>query len=222
MKTQELLNRVDFLITKGNSALSNLKYSSYDSSKYVETGVYAGFRSASLSFISGLFGEDHTYYKEFGTQVNSSYNYNIESGVAILQSIRHEIEQGWLTSLKSIVSAEVFSDFLEMSKHLLEEKYKDPAAVMIGSVLEEHLRQSCLANSIDIEIMKGTDRMPKKADLMNSDLVKVGMYGVLEQKNITAWLDLRNRAAHGKYSEYTIEQVDLMYQGVLNFITRIR
>jgi len=222
MKTQDLLNRVDFLINNGNTALSNLKYSSYDSSKYVETGQYTGFRSACLSCIAGLFGESHSYYKEFSREVNNSYDYNIQSGVAILQSIRHEIEQGWLTSLRQLVSAEVFSDFLEMGKHLLDEKYKDPAAVMIGSVLEEHLRQLCSNNSVDIEIMKGTDRIPKKADLMNSDLVKAGAYGVLEQKNVTAWLDLRNRAAHGKYSEYTIEQVQLMYQGVLDFITRIR
>lgn len=41
---------------------------------------------------------------------------------------------------------------------------------------------------------------------------------MLEQKNITAWLDLRNKAAHCKYDEYSIEQVNLMYQGVLNFI----
>lgn len=222
MKTQDLLNRVDFLINKGNAALSNLKYSSYDSSKYVETGQYTGFRSACLSFISGLFEESHSYYKEFSREVNNSYDYNIQSGIAILQSIRHEIEQGWLTSLRQLVSAEVFSDFLEMSKHLLDEKYKDPAAVMIGSVLEQHLRQLCSNNSVDVEIMKGTERIQKKADLMNSDLVKAGVYGVLEQKSVTAWLDLRNRAAHGKYSEYTIEQVQLMYQGVLDFITRIR
>ncbi len=222
MKTQDLLNRVDFLITKGNTALANIKHSSYDSSKYVEQGQYTGFRSASLSFISGLFGEIHSYYKEFTREVNNSYEYNIQNGIAILQSIRYEIEQGWLTSLRQLVSAEVFSDFLEMSKHLLDEKYKDPAAVMIGSVLEEHLRQLCSSNSVDTEIVKGADRIPKKADLMNSDLVKAGIYGVLEQKNVTAWLDLRNRAAHGKYSEYTIEQVRLMYQGVLDFITRIR
>ena len=222
MKTQKLLNRVDFLINKGNTALSNMRYSSYNSSKYVEQGHYTGFRSASLSFISGLFGENHSYYKEFSREVNNSYDYNIQSGVAILQSIKHEIEQGWLTSLRQLVSAEVFSDFLEMSKHLLDEKYKDPAAVIVGSVLEEHLRQLCANNSIDIEVTKGTDRIPKKADLMNSDLVKAGIYGILEQKNVTAWLDLRNRAAHGKYTEYTIEQVLLMYQGVLDFITRFR
>ncbi|MGJ8715769.1 MAG: hypothetical protein ACSHXG_11745 [Maribacter stanieri] len=105
-----------------------------------------------------------------------------------------------------------------MSKHLLEKKYKDSAAVMIGSVLEEHLRQLCSKNSVAITFEKNEKLIPKKANLLNADLVKTEAYGVLEQKNVTAWLDLRNRAAHGKYEEYSIEQVDLMYLGVLNFI----
>jgi len=33
-----------------------------------------------------------------------------------------------------------------------------------------------------------------------------------------AWLDIRNNAAHGKYSEYSDEDVDLMIKGILNFI----
>jgi len=39
--------------------------------------------------------------------------------------------------------------------------------------------------------------------MMNADLAKVKVYGILEQKNVTAWLDLRNRAAHGKYLEFS-------------------
>ncbi|AIY39887.1 hypothetical protein LT85_0727 [Collimonas arenae] len=43
---------------------------------------------------------------------------------------------------------------------------------------------------------------------------------MLDQKSVTAWLDLRNKAAHGKYSEYTKEQVEVMCQGVVNFMAR--
>lgn len=71
-------------------------------------------------------------------------------------------------------------------------------------------------------ITKGTDILPKKANTLNNDLVKAGIYGVLEQKSVTAWLDLRNKAAHGKYTEYSIEQVNLMYLGVLDFITKYK
>ena len=107
-----------------------------------------------------------------------------------------------------------------MAEYLLKEGYKDPAAVMIGSVLEEHLRQLCFRNSIPIEIIKDGKTNPKKADLINSELASVNVYNKLDQKSITSWLDLRNKAAHGKYLEYTKEQVEIMYQGVTNFISR--
>jgi len=220
MQTKDILLRVDFAISKATTALAHRKHNSMGSD-YVDSGMYAGFRSAGLSVISTIFGENHTYFKEFDRQAHDSYVYNVEAGLNILQTIRYEIEQGWLATIKQLVTAEIFSDFLDMSKHLLDTKYKDAAAVMIGSVLEEHLRQLCNINTIDTTILKGTDKIPKKADLLNSDLTKANVYGVLEQKSVTAWLDLRNRAAHGKYSEYTIDQVELMYEGVLNFINRV-
>lgn len=55
---------------------------------------------------------------------------------------------------QKIIAAEIFSDFLEMAEHLLEQGYKDPAAVMIGSVVEENLRKFCVANKIDTELEK--------------------------------------------------------------------
>lgn len=62
--------------------------------------------------------------------------------------------------------------------------------------------------------------IPKKADRLNSDLAGDNLYSKLNQKFLTAWLDLRNKAAHGKYSEYSKEQVQLMHNGVMDFLTR--
>jgi len=99
-------------------------------------------------------------------------------------------------SVKKLVSAEIFSDFLEMAAHLLAQDYKDPAAVMIGSVLEENLRQLCHSAGIETEIEKDGILIPKSADRINSDLAKAEVYTKLDQKSVTAWLDLRNKAAH--------------------------
>ena len=107
-----------------------------------------------------------------------------------------------------------------MAEYLLNENYKDAAAVMIGSVLEEQLRQLCVNSSVPIEKMQSNKVTPIKADQLNADLTGKGIYGKLDQKNITAWLDLRNKAAHGKYLEYTKLQVELMMQGVRDFIIR--
>ena len=86
--------------------------------------------------------------------------------------------------------------------------------------VEEHLRQLCVANGLSVESIKSGKPIPKKADLINAELATAGVYGKLDQKSVTSWLDLRNKAAHGKYNEYTKEQVDLMIQGVSNFMVR--
>ena len=138
----------------------------------------------------------------------------------ILNAIKTEVESGWLVSFKKLVEADVFCDFLEMSEYLLEENYKDPAAVMIGSVLEEHLRSLCVENSISIFDEGKEKQIPKKASRLNDDLAKKGVFNKLTQKSVTSWLDLRNNAAHGKYGEYNIDQVKLMYQGVFQFINK--
>lgn len=218
MKKEYLLKRIDSLIQQGKSVLATKKESDYVG-QLVDMGLQMGFRAASMSFIKNLYGENHPFFKIFDERVKGQAYHEAESGINILKSIRDEVENDWLISLKEMVSAEIFTDFLDMSKYLLENKYKDPAAVMIGSVLEEHLRQLCKKNSVDIEFEKSSGNyVPKKADRLNSDLVKEGVYGGLEQKSVTTWLDLRNKAAHGKYDEYSKAQVDLMYQGVMNFI----
>ena len=111
--------------------------------------------------------------------------------------------------------------FLEMAEHLLAEHYKDAAAVMIGSVLEEHLRFLVQKNGLaTIRSDKMGNSMPKKADALNSELARVGVYNTLDQKNVTANLDLRNKAAHGHYNDYSQEQVVIMLQSVRDFVAR--
>ena len=76
----------------------------------------------------------------------------------------------------------------------------------------------CDKNGINSEDEKGS---PKKADRLNAELAKAEVYTKLDQKSITAWLDLRNKAAHGKYNEYSKDQVSLMIAGIRDFIIRI-
>lgn len=219
MKIEQIKVRVNELISLSDKVISTTKRG--DFGDYVQTEIFQEFRASGLSFFRNTFGEQHPFYKEFDQKVTDTYTYHTEEGRGILKAAKQEIDGSWIFTIKGIISAEIFSDFLEMAEHLLTEGYKDPSAVMIGSVLEEHLRQLCLKNSITIERIKDGKPIPKKADLINSELASGSVYNKLDQKSITCWLDLRNKAAHGKYSEYTKEQVELMYQGVSNFMMRV-
>ena len=142
--------------------------------------------------------------------------YSLQILVGVLKAIRSHYESGNLFSVGEAFRAEVFSDFIEMATHLLKEGYKDAAAVIAGGVLEGHLRKLC--EKLDVSTRERGKK--KKADRLNADLTKAEAYSMLDQKNVTAWLDLRNHAAHAEYGLYTKEQVALMIQGITDFIAR--
>lgn len=148
------------------------------------------------------------------TGANVAANVLIAEGIA--RALRTDIAAGHLRTITEIVHADLFSDYLEMASHLIDNGYKDPAAVIVGSTLESHLRQLCSKVGITSDV----GGKPKKAESLNSELATKGTISKLDQKNVTAWLDLRNKAAHGHYSDYSIEQVTLTLSGVRDFITR--
>ncbi len=139
--------------------------------------------------------------------------------IGTIIALKSDLQNDYLKSFSNIIQSEVFSDYLEMAEHLINEGYKDPSAVLVGSTLEVHLRELCIFNGIDIDVKNSKGNIiPKKADLMNSDLAKANIYSVAYQKQIVDWLGIRNSAAHGKYSEYKSEEISLMLQGIRQFI----
>ncbi len=136
--------------------------------------------------------------------------------MGIIQSFVFELRQGYLDSLAERIHEEMFTDFLDMASHLLEEGFKDAAAVIAGSSLESHLRQLCNKWDIDITWTDANAKVkPKKAGTMNADLAKKEVHSKADQKLITGWLDIRNNAAHGHYEEVQKEQVDFMIKWII-------
>lgn len=135
----------------------------------------------------------------------------------IARALRSAYAMGQLRRFEELVHADLFGDFLEMGEYLLDEGFKDAAAVLAGGVLEESLRHLSVANSIDVTDAKGK---PKKASALNDELARARHYSTIEQKQIAAWLGVRNSAAHGKYFEYDAGQVKTMIDGIRGFLMR--
>ena len=128
-----------------------------------------------------------------------------------LKAIYTDYKEGFLINLRSEIRAEVEADFLGQAGCLLAESQKDPAAMLIGAVLEDVLRQLC--------IKQGIPEGPS-IESMNAPLKKAGAYGLPAQQQITAWAAIRNKADHGRFNEYGIEEVKLMHMGVGSFIEK--
>jgi hypothetical protein len=219
MTKEIILEQVEYLTSLGKDTYKT-KGGGYPS--YVDNLKFSRLKSGGLSFIKNVFTESHPYFKDFEENVSTNSPHDTQTAIGILESIKLEFERGWISSLKGLVAEEIFSDLIDMSEYFMSEGYKDPAAVMIGCVLEEHIKQLCEANGIEVTIEKGDKHIPKKANLLNADLAKAGTYGQLDSKNIIAWFDLRNSAAHGKFDKYNKEQVQTMLNGVTEFIARVK
>ena len=137
----------------------------------------------------------------------------------ILEALKDAYIHDYFRTIAQDITSDVFSDFLEMAEYFLTQgdQYKHPAAFLIGGVLEEHLRK--LADKNGIPVMKDQTHFRKAEDL-NADLKKNGVYVENEKKQISALLALRNDADHAHWLKYTKEQVDLMLHQVRRIISQ--
>ena len=171
---------------------------------------------------AGVHSEQHPHYTEVASvDEQPLIRRNVRRTHRSTESHPGGNRRGLALYDQGLVTAEVFADYMEMAEYLLESGYKDPAAVIAGSTLEEHLRQLCRKNGIPIVRQKDGKDVPLKADQLNSNLTKAEVYSTLDQKQVTAWLDLRNKAAHGEYGEYNADQVKGMITGITEFMARV-
>jgi len=134
--------------------------------------------------------------------------------LGIANTVKHDYEKGLLSNLRALLQADIFADFLEMGEYLLNEGYKDAAAVIIGAVLEDSLRKLCDKHGIATTNNKGK---PLTIEPLNIALTNSNIYSKLVQKQISSWAHIRNKAAHGEYKEYSHQEVKMMLLFVQNF-----
>ncbi|MEU3084482.1 hypothetical protein ABZ697_29745 [Streptomyces albidoflavus] len=134
----------------------------------------------------------------------------------VATTLRDDLHAGWTETVVELVHADTYSDYLEMADGLLTKGYKDAAAVITGTSLEVHVRALCVKNGVTTAVTG----KPKKADTMNADLKKAGVYDGLRQKQIMAWMGLRNSAAHGDYGDYDKDDVRQFIDGVQAFMMK--
>jgi len=176
----------------------------------INAADFSGWATSVLNLLQRVFGEDSIHFQHFSrdaTNVGDS-EYSFRGVVAIFNAAREDYEGGYLFNLQSLVKAEVFDDMLEQASALLSAGYKDPACVVAGVALETTLKDLCARNGI----------AHAKLDKMNADMAKAGIYNKGMQKQITAWADRRNSAAHGDWSAYSEADVDEMIRGVTRMI----
>lgn len=136
------------------------------------------------------------------------------SGQGTLRAALEDVEQGHLATLQDMATAEVFTDFLEQADHLLGHGYSAPAASLAGAVLENGLRSLAERNQMRV---KARDNL----STLNQKLADKGAYNRLRQKQIEAWIEVRNNADHGRFEEFGDGDVDDLIKSVRGFLAEM-
>lgn len=168
-----------------------------------------------LTILKSAIGVDSDNYTQVKQNLEICEMY--ECFCIMLSSLKAALEDlkgGNFFEAKLLIEAEVFGDLLEQAKELQSAGYKDAAAVLAGGVLEKHIRSMCLTRGISTLKPNGKHKMMND---MNDELAKAGAYNALKKKQVLAWADFRNKAAHGNYNEYSASDVGAFLRDVSDF-----
>lgn len=212
----KILARLDELISLGKKVLATRRAPSpgFLTGDFVDVQLTNQWLTSCLSLFSRVFGDESAHYRRIKEQFPSYPKWsNAEQAFGVLLAAKDDYESDSLFSVKRLVEAELFDEFLGQAEHLFENGYFQPAAVVAGCVLEDALRKLCQANGVSLPDNP-------KLDGMNSELAKRGVYNKLIQKRVTSIADLRNSAAHGKWTEFEKSDVGAMLRDVRDFMTK--
>jgi len=152
----------------------------------------------------------HQFIKETkdGTK-HIDHAYDIHPIVGILEGALSDLENGFLMGQEFIIASDIFDSVLEQAKYLNQSDHKDPAAVLSRVVVEDALKRMARVEGIS-DILK--------ASQINDELKKIGRYPQPQWRQIQAWLDIGNAAAHGKFDQYNQDDVQRMIEDIERFL----
>ncbi len=147
---------------------------------------------------------------------------NLEWGIATLKALKEDFEKDMLGDILVQVEATIAADYMGQAEGLLKEgqlgKFDHvPAAVLSGTVLEKALRTLCEQQQPPVPTTKANGE-PKTLNPLIDDLKKAGLFNEAKAKQLRAWADTRNHAAHGEFDQFTRKDVEQMITGVNNFL----
>jgi len=231
---QAIRNRFSDLITEGGtlrSALANVAPADRDSDGRQQHVVllmgeavplvtaFQSYRARAVNLIDYV-GASPKFADEVRQGVASPSH--VGKIVGILHGLADDYAKGFLDSVLRRAEAEVAADYLGQAEGLLKEgqpgKYDHvPAAVLLGAILEQALRTLCARQTPPVPTTKANGEKLMLNALID-DLKKAGVYNELKAKQLRAWADIRNAAAHGEFAKFSRGDVDGMQQGVASFL----
>jgi hypothetical protein len=212
---ENVVKRFDELIEKGRKVLSTREdlpsnFIGFDDP--IDTEIGNQWMVSSKNYLLQIIGEKSVHFTEFSALFKDGITYSpVKEGIGILTAAKEDYQGGYLVGIRRLVNAEIIGSLLDQAQELLDAGYIGPAAGLAGCILEDHIKEICIEKQIELP-----DK--PKLDYMNAQLAKIEYYNKLSQKQVTAWAEIRNSAAHGNWEKFKEDDVSDMIKWISRFI----
>jgi hypothetical protein len=225
MIDQSLLQRIGELIIKGDY-LFDQKIATYDAKTHISSWEFDLFddifswEASCLNLIFIVLGQRNHYYERFPRfvipdprgRINEpmpdwELKVDIKKGLGILSSIRDEINSDLLRSQDIIITKDLLLSISDEARALLKANYFPAAAIYCRVYLENMVKK--LADKNNIVFSKDTRLGALCEELKNKEIINLP-----DWRQIQAWADLGNEAAHGNFENCIPTKISTMISGL--------
>jgi hypothetical protein len=195
---------------------------------HADQGALEWFEAANLalSVLHDTVGGSHPLVSGI-RDVLTKADYN--RAVAASRAVITLYNSGGLTSPRLAIAHELEGDLLEIAQQQVQRAeaaterglkmvHLGIAAFLAGASLEDGLRRLCDTHGLAYDAQRAS--VAKLQGVLYQPSSSIAVISASDNKQITAWGDVRNKADHGKLSELTHSEVLATVIGVRGFLDR--
>ncbi|HWQ90493.1 MAG TPA: DUF4145 domain-containing protein [Clostridia bacterium] len=218
-----LANAADVPPTTGFHPVSGVNCVFSKGYKQPNPDKFVEWRTKATTLLALVIPRNHIHWKTVEETADLKCSQELlQSAVSVMRGCKDDLEKGFLDGLAGAIEAEIACDYMGQAEQLLAEGHGGklahvPAAVLAGAVLEKGLRTLCAQQQPPIAV-KDSKGNPKTMCPLIDDLKKAGAFNEAKAKQLRAWADIRNLAAHGEFAQFKRSDVEGMVAGISNFL----
>lgn len=183
-----------------------------DGPEMVDLEMFQRWASSVMHLISAVFGENSPHYRNLA-KAYAVFNgwpsyFHVFRGIFL--AAKSDYDGGYLFQLESVISGEIFADFVVAAKRALAENQKDVAAVLASAALEDALKRFANINGLVVD-----DKVMQE---VISALKSKGLVSGPQKSLLDSMPRVRDAAMHAEWNKITAQDVGSMIGFVEQFL----
>ena len=179
---------------------------------FYEAAAWRQWSTSALSLIQAVFGEGSVQFSNFRTKYDTCRGYvsDVDALKGIFRAAKADFDGGYLFSVETAISGEIFGDFISLAKAALHEGSKDVAAVLACAALEDALKRYAGLNGLDV-----SDKVMQE---VVSAIKTKGLVTGAQKSLLDAMPKIRDYAMHANWEKITPQDVGSVIGFVEQFL----